>query len=52
MKDLVSKILKGMYIQTKDKQIEFTERPSKAKVKKKIFLRLVNTKKDKKNDNS
>lgn len=41
-----------MYIWTKDKFAKFTRMLSKAKVKKKVFLRLVNMEKDEEEENS
>ncbi len=41
-----------MCIWTKDEYAEFIRKPSKPKVKRKIFLRLANTKEDEKEEDS
>lgn len=52
IKDLVVKILSGIYIQTKDKYAKFTERLSKLELKRKVFLKLINVEKDKEEEDS
>lgn len=50
MKDLVGKIPENICTKTKDECAEFTRKFSKPKIKKKIFLKLANTKKYKKEE--
>lgn len=50
IKDLSSKILKDIYIWIQNKYVEFTRKLHKSKVKKKIFLKLVNMEEDKKRE--
>ncbi len=52
MKDLVGEVSKGTCIWTKDEYTEFTGRPSKPEVKKKVFLRLANTEEDEEEEDS
>ncbi len=52
MKDLVGEISRGMYIWTKDKYVEVIGKLSIPEIKKKIFLRLANAEKDKKEEDS
>lgn len=46
MKDIISNISKNINIWIKEKYIKFTKKISKVKIKKKVFLKLVNAKKD------
>ena len=46
MKDLASEISEGMHISTKDEYVEFIRKLSKPEVKRKVFLRLINTEED------
>ncbi len=52
MKDLVGEVSGGMHIITKDLFAEFTRRLSKPEVKRKVFLRLANMKKDEEKEDS
>ena len=52
MKDLVGKISGDIRIWTKNKYAKFTKRLNKPEVKKKVFLRLANMKKDEKEEDS
>lgn len=51
MKDLIDKVSKDIYIQTKNKYEEFIGKLNKLKIKEEIFLRLINIEKDEKDDN-
>lgn len=46
-----SEISRGIYLWIKDKYAEFTRRLSRLEVKKKVFMRPTNIKKNKKEDN-
>ena len=52
MKDLIGEVSGGMRIWTKDKYAEFTKKLSKSEVKRKVFLRLANVKKDEQEEDS
>ncbi len=52
IKDLVDEVSGATRIWTKDKYTEFTKRLNKLEVKRKVFLRLANVEKDKKEEDS
>lgn len=50
--DLVSQVLEDTYIQTKDRYAGYIRMLIRLEVKKKVFLKLANVKKDKKEEKS
>lgn len=52
IKDLVGKVLRGIYIWTKDKFIKVIGMLNRSEVEKKVFLRLANVERDEKEEKS